>query len=132
MPAITERITATIPAVAQATTADQIVAESHVVGVVTSVTYTPEAAITGDTTNTRTLTLVNKGQAGVGTAVVGTIAFITGMNGVAFDEQPFVLSATAANLVVAKGDILAFVSTYGAAGLADPGGRVEVEITRTA
>lgn len=43
----------------------------------------------------RTLTLTNKGQAGVGTTVVGTLAFTTGNNGVAFDEKPLVLSVVA-------------------------------------
>lgn len=132
MAPVTERINANIPATAQAATASEVVAESHVAGVVSAASYTPEANITGDNTNTRTLTLVNKGQSGSGTTVVGTIAFTSGNNGVAFDEKAFVLSSTPADLVVAQGDILAFVSTHSASGLADPGGRVEVEITRTA
>jgi YD repeat-containing protein len=131
MAPVTERVTATVPAVGATTTADQIVAESHVAGKVTAVTYTPEAAITGHDTNTRTLTLVNKGQSGSGSTVIGTLAFVASNNGVAFDEKAFTLSSTAADLVVAAGDILVFVSTYAASGLADPGGRVEVEITRT-
>lgn len=133
MAAITERITATVPATAITADYDQTVAQSHVAGVVSSVTYVPEAAVTGNTTDSRTLTLVNKGQSGAGSTVIGTLAFITGVNGVAFAEQAFTLSTTAADLVVAAGDVLAFVSTHvSATGLADPGGRVEVEITRTA
>jgi hypothetical protein len=133
MAPVTERITATIPATGATADYDQTVAESHVAGVVSSVAYTPEAAITGNTTDSRTLTLVNKGQSGAGSTVIGTLAFIASVNGVAFDEKAFTLSTTAADLVVAAGDILAFVSTHvSATGLADPGGRVEVEITRTA
>lgn len=130
---ITERWQSTVPATAATVDYDQTVTESHVVGTVTSVAYTPEAAITGANTDTRTLTLVNKGQAGAGTTVIATLALTSGVNGVAFDEKALTLSATAADLVVANGDILAFVSTHGgSSGLADPGGRVEVEIARSA
>ena len=91
---------------------------------------TPEAAITGDNTNTRTLTLVNKGAAGTGTTVIGTLAFTTGNNGVAFDEKAFTLSVVDDATDVAEGDILAVVETVGGSGLANPGGLVQVEITR--
>lgn len=131
--AITERFQATIPATAAAADYDQTVAESHVAGTVTAVTYTPEAAVTGANTETRTLTLVNKGQAGAGTTVVGTLAFTSGVNGVAFDEKAFTLSAVAGATTVAVGDVLALVSTHsGTTGLADPGGRVEIEVARSA
>ncbi len=61
--------------------------------------YSPEtdrdqytvAGVTGGTAKT----LTNKGQAGVGTTVVGTLAFTTGNNGVTFDEKPLVLSVVA-------------------------------------
>jgi hypothetical protein len=95
-------------------------------GKVTSVTYTPEAASTGDNTNKRVYTLVNKGQSGVGTTVIATLDLITGVNLVAFDEKAATLSATAADLVVAEGDELAWVSTATASGLVDPGGVVKV------
>ena len=52
------------------------------------------------------------------------------MNAVAFDEKAITLSVTAADLVVAAGDVLAWVSTAvtGGGGLVDPGGLVQVEI----
>ena len=124
-----EKLEATVPAVAAGSDADQVLGEAPKAGRVTSVSYTPEAAITGNTTESRTLTLVNKGAAGAGTTTVATLAFTTGVNGVAFDERAFTLSATAADRVVAAGDVLAAVSTHvGSTGLADPGGQVRVEI----
>jgi hypothetical protein len=51
---------------------------------------------------------------------------------VAFDEKPFTLSVVEDALTVAAGDVLALVSTYAASGLADPGGTIQVEITRSA
>lgn len=97
---------------------------------ITSVTYTPEAASTGDNTNYRTYTLVNKGSAGSGTTVIATLALTTGVNLVAFDEKAATLSATASDLLVTAGDVLAWVSTHTASGLVDPGGTVKVKGTR--
>lgn len=131
--ATTERITATIPAAAATADPDQIIAESHVAGKVTSVTFTSEAAVTAHGTNYRTFTLVNKGQAGAGTAVIATLALDTPTTDdlAAFDEKTIPLTSTEADLVVAKGDILALVETHAASGLAHSGGRVEIEIQRT-
>lgn len=96
--------------------------------------YTPEAAITGAASpDSRTFTLVNKGAAGVGTTNIATLAMVATVDAVAFDEKPITLNGTAANLVVAAGDVLAWVSTAvtGAGGLVDPGGLVQVEIKPT-
>lgn len=129
---LVEKLVATVPAVAAASDGDQTVGEAPFAGTVTAVTYTPEAAITGANTETRTFTLVNKGAAGAGTTVVATLAMTSGVNGVAFDEHSTTLSVVAGATTVAAGDILAFVSTHsGSTGLADPGGMVEVEITRS-
>lgn len=100
-------------------------------GKVTSVSYTPEAAATGDNTNARTFTLVNKGAAGSGTTVIATLALTTGVNLVAFDEKAATLSATAADLLVTAGDELAWVSTHTGTGVVDPGGAVVVKGNRT-
>jgi hypothetical protein len=45
---------------------------------VSAVTYAPVTAITGANTNTRSVSLVNKGQAGAGTTVVATIQYNSG------------------------------------------------------
>jgi hypothetical protein len=126
-----QTLTATVPATAATATYDQTIGEVEKAGVVSSVTYTPEAAITGAASPaSRTFTVVNKGAAGSGTAVVATLAMVGGVNGVAFDEKDITVTSTAADKAVAAGDILAFVSTAvtGATGLADPGGSVKVEI----
>lgn len=99
-------------------------------GKLASVTYTPEAAATGDNTNARTFTLVNKGVAGSGTTVMATLALTTGVNLVAFDEKAATLSATAADLLFEQGDELAWVSTHTGTGVVDPGGAVVVKGNR--
>lgn len=111
---------------------DQSLGEAPFAGEVTGASYTPEANVTGNTTETRTLTIVNKGADGNGTTVVATLALTTGVNLTDFNETAFTLSAVAGATTVAEGDILAAVSTHGGAtGLADPGGLVQVEISRS-
>jgi hypothetical protein len=98
-------------------------------GTVTAVTYAPVTAITGANTNTRSVSLVNMGQTGVGTAVVATIQYNSGVNAASSDENTVTLSGTPANLVVAAGDILQWRSTAVGTGIADPGGLVAVTIS---
>lgn len=121
---------ATLPALGAGVAGDQTVGEAPFAGSVTAVTFTPEADITGDNTNTRTMTLVNKGADGSGTTVIATLAFTTGVNATDFNEQAFTLSAVADATDVAAGDILAVAETVAGTGLANPGGLVQVEITR--
>lgn len=124
-------IEATVPSVTIAATADQVVGEAAVAGRVTAVTYTPEAAITGAASpNSRTFTLVNKGQAGAGSTTIATLAMVSGVDAVAFDEKAITVTSTAADKAVVAGDILVWVSTAVTAGggLVDPGGKVQVTI----
>lgn len=97
---------------------------------VTSVVYVPEAAITGAATNHRTVSLVNKGQAGAGTTSVASLTFDNGVNATAYDERTITLSGTAANLDLAAGDTLQWRSIHVATGITDPGGLVRVTVTR--
>lgn len=128
---LTTSLRTTIPALGAAVTGDQTIGRAPFDGTVTSITFTPEAAITGNTTNTRTIRVINKGQAGAGTTVVGTLAYITATNGVAFDEQSFTLSVVAGATTVVEGDILAVDETVGASGLANPGGLITVNFSRS-
>lgn len=107
-----------------------ILSEAPYAATVTGVTYSPDAAITGANTNTRRVALINRGAAGAGTTVVAELQFDSGVNGVAGDEKTITLSATAANLVLVAGDILAWFSDAVGTGLADPGGLVQVELSR--
>lgn len=100
-------------------------------GTVTAVTYTTVTAITGAATNKRDVSLINKGQAGAGSTVIATLSFDTGINTVAYDEKPITLSGTPANLVVAAGDVLQWLSDAIGTGIADPGGLVAVTIAAT-
>ena len=99
-------------------------------GTVTSVTYTPDAAITGAVSNHRALRLINKGASGVGTTIIAELAFDSGVNATAFDEKAITLSATPANLVVTEGDVLALFSEAVGTGMVDPGGTVQVTVNR--
>lgn len=119
------------PVAPQATAASNLntnVIRCDSAGTVSSVTYAPVTAITGANTNTRSVSLVNMGQTGVGTTVIATIQYNSGVNAAASDENAVTLSATPANLVVAAGDILQWRSTAVATGIADPGGLVMVTI----
>lgn len=123
-------IDADVPAAATAVSDDSVIAQAPFDGTVTAVQYIPEAAITGAATNNRTVTLVNKGQAGSGSTTVATLTFDSGVNGTANDEKVITLSGTAANLVLASGDTLQWRSIANGTGLADPGGLVRITISR--
>jgi hypothetical protein len=94
-----------------------------------AVTYAPVTAITGANTNTRSVSLVNKGQSGAGSTVIATIQYNSGVNAAAADENTVTLSGTPANLNVAAGDILQWQSTAVGTGIADPGGLVCVTVS---
>lgn len=128
----TAEIKATIPAQSTADTEqDTIIGEAPFGGVLASASLTPEAAVTGNNTNSRTFTIVNKGASGAGTTVMATLALPTGTNLVAYDEFPFTLSATAADLVVAEGDVIVCNETTPGTGVAHGGGVVSVKFSRT-
>lgn len=124
------RVEANVNAVAQGDIATTIVGEAPHAGVVTEVTYIANADVTNNATNGRTWELFNRGQAGDGTTLVATIVAATAAaaNLVANDEKTIPLTATAADLVVASGDVLEWVSTDVGDGVADPGGKVIVKI----
>src|SRR5687768_16819734 len=86
------------PAVAAGSDKSTIVGEVQEAGIITGVSYTPVANSTGDNTESRTYTLVNKGSDGNGTTVAATLALTTGNNMADFDEKAFTLGV-AANLV---------------------------------
>jgi hypothetical protein len=101
-------------------------------GVITDVEYIPKAGITGANTDSRTLTIVNKGQSGSGTTNIVTKAYTSGVNANSLRKNSLALSATAADLVVTAGDVLTVNSTHvGSTGLADPGGLVQITVQRS-
>lgn len=126
----TENRRALIGALTAATTADRAVDVAPFVGTVASVTFTPDAAITGATATKRTITLENRGQDGTGTTVIATLDLITGVNPAKHDEYAFTLSGTAANLNVAAGDVIAVKEAVTSTGTANPGGIVSIGYSR--
>jgi hypothetical protein len=134
MSTVTERITGNFPAIAAGTDQSTTIAESHVAGIVKAATITVNGNVTANGSTYRTFTLVNKGQDGNGTTAIAVFATDTPTTDdiADFDEKALTLSSTAADLVVAKGDILALVETHASTGVAHSGGRVEIEIERTA
>lgn len=127
---VSQHVAATIPAVAAGSAQTSAVGDMPFDGTVTAASFIPDAAIVGNTANTRTFNLVNRLQDGTGVAVVATLAFITGTNGAALDEVVMALSGTPANLSVAADDVLALVETIAGTGLANPGGRVQIDLAR--
>lgn len=117
--------------VAAASDLSTVIGEAPIAGVVSGVSYTPLANITGHATESRQLTLINKGQDGNGTTVLATLDMTAGVNPTDFNEYDFTLSAVEDALNVEAGDVLGWTSVHeGSTGLADPGGRVKVEISR--
>ena len=97
-------------------------------GVIVEVRYIPTTVLTGADTNSRTLTLFNRGPANAGTTVIAQTAYTNGINIAANTAGNVTLSVTPANLRVSAGDTLDWESLHVGTGLADPGGVVEVEI----
>lgn len=122
----------TVPAVATAGNDDDTpVLVAPCAGTISSVTYITKTAITGADTNTRKVSLINKGAAGAGSTEVAALQFNSGINTVAFDEKTITLSVTPANLVVAAGDVLSWKSLHIVTGIVDPGGRIRIGLTRS-
>ena len=126
-----ERITAVVPAAAQGADDAQTVWVATFAGKVTAVSYIADTAITGADTNTRKVSLVNKGADGTGTTEMAAIQFNNTINATAFDEKALTLSSTVANRNFAAGDVLAWVTAKVATGIADPGGTVTITVERT-
>jgi len=119
------------PVAAAGNTLDTVIGQAPYACTVTGVKYIPAATITGAATNNRTVSVVNKGQAGAGTAAVATLNFASGTNATANDDRVITLSGTAADLVLAAGDTLQWRSVPVGTGITDPGGRVVVTLSRT-
>lgn len=118
-----------LPADATDAESSHVIGEVQEAGYISGVTVIPKAAITGANTNSRSLNVVNKGADGNGTTEVASIDFTTGVNAGDFDEVALTLAA-AADLDVAAGDVLAVDSLAPGTGLAFPGGKLVVTLSR--
>lgn len=99
-------------------------------GKIASVSYVPDAPLTGAATNTRKIELINKGQSGGGTTVAASLQFNAGVDLVAFDEKAIPVSVVANAANVVAGDVLAINSAAVGSGIADGGGVIIVKIAR--
>jgi hypothetical protein len=72
---------------------------------VTSVQYVTPSAITGADTNSRTVSLINKGAAGSGSTAVATFQFNERRERGCGRREGVTLSGTPANVVLASGDV---------------------------
>ena len=98
-------------------------------GTISSVEYIPGWTMSGAATNSRTVTLYNRGGAGAGTTAIATLALVSGVNLTRFTSRA--ITITAANAVVAVGDVLEWESLHVGTGLPDPGGQVIVQQAMT-
>ncbi|MBK8233017.1 MAG: hypothetical protein IPK72_21140 [Candidatus Eisenbacteria bacterium] len=74
--------------------------------IVTGCKIVPQAAATGDNTNTTNLNLVNKGAAGSGTTELANLDPVTGTNLTAFADSSLTVTGSLANRTLAEGDVL--------------------------
>ncbi|KKL57395.1 hypothetical protein LCGC14_2235850 [marine sediment metagenome] len=89
----------------------------------------PDALHSGADTNNMQLGLVNKGLLGVGTTVVAPQkAYASGIDLVAFKPDVIPVSATAVDVIIDEGEVLAFSKDENGTGLASPDLVVEVDI----
>ncbi|MDO8391056.1 MAG: hypothetical protein Q7V57_11250 [Actinomycetota bacterium] len=95
--------------------------------VITAVEFIPASAITGADTNYFTLKVRNR-TTGAGTAIPAALAFVSGVDGVASAPKTITLSATAADLAIAEGDVITAEKAVTASGLACPDGLIVVHI----
>jgi hypothetical protein len=118
----------TIPAAAAAASATTPLPAATRRYRITAVTYEPEAQLTGQATNFRTLRVVNKGPAGALTIVLALLDFNAAVV-IARVRQartiPLTNTAEGAP-VVREGDVVQVESVPTGTGLADPGGTVEI------
>lgn len=109
--------------------AELTLAKAQYASTVSLVEYIPDAALTGDNTNHRVLTLFNRKADASGTVVVATIDLVTGANLVKWVVKSITLSAVAGALDIAAGDSLTWSSVHNGSE-ADPGGLVRVVLDR--
>ena len=90
--------------------------------------WIPSAAVTGVASNFFTVNVRNRGAAGAGTAVPAALAFSNGTNASAQVPVALTLSGTAADLVLAAGDVLTAEKAVTGTGLAMPPGLIVVRV----
>ena len=102
-------------------------------GTLAAASIVPLTVLTGANTESRTIQVFNRGQTGAGTTLMASKAFVSGTNAPVEDETTITLSATAADLIVAEGDVIEVKSLHvGVTGLAGPQFLARLQFSRTA
>lgn len=105
---------------------------SRYAGIVSEVKYYPRGAIAATDTNTRRVRVYNRGTAGAGTKQVAEKTYNVAGGALSTKQGNTIpLTVTAADLVVAAGDVFEFASDHLGTGLADPGGVCIIKINRS-
>lgn len=94
---------------------------------VQSAKWVPAAAVTANGTNFATLSFRNRTGAGAGAAVPASRAY-SATNSVAQISEAMTLSGTAADLLLALGDVLTLGVVHSGTGLTIPAGLVQVKL----
>lgn len=97
---------------------------------VSSILFIPAGAVTGAATNNRQYNVYNRSATG-GTTLVGSLTLVSGTNLSDNVPKAVTLSTTSANLLLTANQVLEWESVANGSGLADPGGVVQVNTTRT-
>lgn len=111
-------------------TADEVVTTKNYTNAtiqITGVGFIPDTDVTGDDTDYFGLQLRNKGTAGSGTTAITAVKNYTlAVDLTAFIEDTLTLSTTAANLLVASGEVIALNKTEANSGLGLPAGKLVI------
>lgn len=120
-----------VPPTVLGATALNIAGVARYAGIVSEVAYYPNAGIVGADTDTRRLRVYNRGTAGAGTKVVADTQYNLATDLLAKAKNVLTLTAVLADKTVAVGDVFEFNSAFVGTGIADPGGKLVIKITRS-
>lgn len=124
--AIKRRIEANAEPVLAANTVLTVLGDVPLASVVQQVRYVPQNTLNGANTNSRLLSLYNRGT-GANAVLVASLNLFVNVNLV--DNISRVITLNAANANLNAGDVLEWESlTIGSNGIADPGGRIVVDV----
>lgn len=90
------------------------------------VSITPSAAVTGHATNRKTLKVINRGSDGTGSAELGELDLVAGVDLTAFNETNIV---SGLDTQLSAGDVLAIQIVQEGTGVAIPVSQISVEYT---
>lgn len=127
---LTERLSADFAEVEDGNDLHVMVGRAPFNGNVSAVKVITSEAITGADSNSRSVVVVNRGQAGAGTTVIAQLDFVSGVNTTAYMPKTVTLATTASQLMVTSGDAIDCFLSHVGTGITMVAGRVEVDVAR--